>query len=66
MALNIARVRLSVRPLLICTIPRRLKDGEINSEVLMAVGGLRCWEVILPPGDPTLAAPQKPAITPIR
>ena len=40
--------------------------GEINSEVLMAIGGLRRWEVILPPGDPALAAPQKPAITPIQ
>lgn len=40
--------------------------GEVNSEVLMAVGGLRRWEMVLPPGDPAPAKPQKPAAEPIR
>jgi hypothetical protein len=40
--------------------------GEVNSEVLMAVGGLRRWEMLLPPGDPAPGEPQKPAAEPIR
>jgi hypothetical protein len=40
--------------------------GEVNSEILMALGGLYQWEITYNPDDPPPGDSQKPMITPIR
>ena len=40
--------------------------GEVNSEVLMALGGLRWWEIAGPLDDPAPGALLRPAATPLK
>lgn len=40
--------------------------GEINAEVLVALGGLREWEIAGPLDDPAPGDPRRPAATPVK